>query len=132
MERDGLLHAIGGIEAAIDQLASDRMANLVKADIIRDRLWPVVPDHKGRRPPAVGRPPLPPVQPDARPIAGRALRSAALAVLRRHGTLGLPDLHARLHQYGYVIDSTHATKVLADAMGYEVESGRAVRISWGV
>lgn len=132
VRRDELLASTGGLERQIDALTRERLGILSEADQVRDDLWPVVVNHKGRRPPAVGCPPLPPVQPDARPIAGRALRSLCGELLERHGELALPDLHAWLHHYGYVIASWSGPKVLADALGYEVEMGRAIRVRWGV
>ncbi len=132
VRRDELLGSLSAIEDSIDRLTGARLDALTEADELRDRLWPIDADHKGRRPPSVGRPPLPPMRADARPLAGRCLRSTCLEILRAHGELALPDLHARLHHYGHAIDSATPAKALADAMAYEVELGRAVRLRWGV
>ena len=45
--------------------------------------------------------------------------------------LKLRDLHSLIHAYGYGVHGSHPGKNLADAMGYEVEQGRADRIERG-
>ena len=64
---------------------------------------------------------------------GRRLRSVALAVLARHGRkMTLVEVHRELHLNGYAIASRQPVKRLADALGYEVVKGRAVRVERGV
>ena len=67
-----------------------------------------------------------------RRISGRDLRIACLTILRRHGALKLPDLHALLHRYGYLIGAARPVTALSDAMAYETEHGRARRIDRGI
>ena len=67
-----------------------------------------------------------------RAISGRDLRIACLTILRRHGALKLPDLHALLHRYGYLIGAARPVTALSDAMAYETEHGRARRIDRGI
>lgn len=131
VRRDELAHLVDQLDASIDGLAVDRLTALDELDELRERLWPIVPWQKGRRPPAMRRPPLPPIRVEARPVAGSALRSLCLQILERCGPLTLPDLHARLHHHGYVVDSATPVKSLADAMGYESDAGRAVRVVRG-
>lgn len=75
---------------------------------------------------------LPPLSERPTPLWGRRLRSVCLALLRRAGPLILPEIHALLHHHGYRIDSSNPVKTLSDALAYEVEQGRAVRLERGV
>ncbi len=61
----------------------------------------------------------------------RRLRSAIVTILRRSGTLRLPELHALLHHHGYRIQSEHPVKALSDACSYEVEKGRLTKRARG-
>lgn len=84
-----------------------------------------------RRPAPDGSEQLPPIEAKPSPLSGRRLRSVCLALLRKLGPLPLTELHALLHQHGYVIDSRHPVKCLADTMGYEVDHARALRVARG-
>ena len=97
----------------------------------RNRLLPTL-RRRGRQPAADGSAQLPPVAARATPLWGRRLRSVCLALLRGAGTLALPELHALLHRHGYRIARREHVKVLADAMGYEVDQGRVRRVNRGV
>ena len=130
--RDAALSELARIDRQLDGLSERRIALLDELEAARDRLWPAVPVCKGRRPPSLDASPMPPVPVDARWARGRGLRGLCLTILGRHGALGLEDLHALIHRYGYGIDSPHPVKALADAMGYEVREGRAVRVARGV
>ena len=44
----------------------------------------------------------------------------------------LRGLHAAIHLHGYGIASKHPVRALSDALGYEVEMGRAERVNRGV
>ena len=132
IERDELLHQLDLVDDELWRLAHRRTALLQTLDDYREALWPVVPDRKGRRPRAFDAPPIPPEQPDATRLWGRSLRSACLGILGRLGRTPLIELHAWLHHYGYLIDSDHPVKALADAMGYEARAGRVVRCQRGV
>lgn len=96
------------------------------------RLTAHIRHRRGRMPAPDGSEQLPAVTHDATPLWGRRLRSVCLAILRRAGRLTLPEIHALLHRHGHVIESDTSVKVLADALGYEVERGRARRVSRGV
>ncbi len=74
---------------------------------------------------------LPPLTADHSPLWGRRLRSAIVTILRRSGTLRLPELHALLHHHGYRIQSEHPVKALSDACSYEVEKGRLTKRARG-
>jgi hypothetical protein len=130
--RDASLAELARIDRQLDGLSVRRIALLDELEAARDRLWPAVPICKGRRPPSLDASPMPPVPADARWARGRGLRGLCLTILGRHGALRLEDLHALIHRYGYGVDSPHPVKALADAMGYEVRQGRAVRLARGV
>jgi len=56
----------------------------------------------------------------------------ALAVLARNAReMTLVEVHRELHLNGYAIASRQPVKRLADALGYEVMKGRAVRVERG-
>jgi hypothetical protein len=80
-----------------------------------------------------GPPPIPPVAPNAKPLAGKHLRSTVLAILLRHQrSLTLVEVHRELHLSGYAIASREPVKRLADALRYETILGRAQRVERGV
>ncbi len=108
-----------------------RHALVTEIDHIHDQLWPRFERWHGRRPPRPDHPLLPALEPHADVVGGRRLRAVAITILRRHGLLSLRDLHGLIHAYGYCVYGTHPAKNLADAMGYEVEQGRADRIERG-
>lgn len=95
------------------------------------RLWTNLAK-RGRQPMPDGSEALPPVPHDAKKLWGRRLRSVCLALLRAHAApLTLVELHALLHRRGFLVDSAHPVKALADAMGYETIEGRTRRVSRG-
>lgn len=132
VRRDALLAELAGLDAELRTRTARRTAILDELDVMRERLWPIEPRQRGRRPPAHDESPLSPMAVDARPLWGSELRSFALAVLAHHGPTRLRDLHDLIHRYGYCIDSRTPVKALADALGYEADAGRAVRVRRGV
>ncbi len=132
VDRDELLVTLRTVDDSLEQLSAQRVQILDQLDALRDRLWPEAPNCRGRRPPALDRPPLPPLVAGARRVGGRSLRGLCLTMLARCGPMSLPDMHAQLHSYGYGIAGDHTVKTLADAMGYEVRCGRAIRVRRGV
>ncbi len=80
-----------------------------------------------------GPPPLPPVAPNALPLSGKHLRSAALAVLVRNSrAMSLVEIHRELHLSGYAIAARQPVKRLAESLGYEIVKGRAQRVARGI
>ena len=132
VERDELLARLADIDHRLLDLTNKRRDLLAETESFRDLLWPIVPWQKGRRPPAHNEPPVPPLVTNADLLWGRPLRSAALGILARHGKTSLRELHALLHHYGYGIASRHPVRALADALGYEVDKHRAIRVERGV
>ena len=130
--RDAALHRLSVIDDQLDRLSAERVELLDELETLRDRLWPVNPAWKCRRPPALDRCPLPPAPSGATVARAGDLRTLCLVLLGRNGPLALPDLHALIHRYGHVIVGDHPVKALADAMRYEVRCGRAVRVARGV
>jgi hypothetical protein len=131
-DRVDALERLDELDVVLQELASERLALLARLDELRDTLWPADPRSRGRRPPAQHERVLAPADENARSLWGRRLRSMCLAVLRRHGSLPLRDLHDLLHRYGYVIAGDDPVKTLADALGYERDSGRARRVARGI
>lgn len=83
-----------------------------------------------RRPPEC--PVVPPPPRDAVVLRGRALRSAALAILLREDrTMALAEIHRAIHLDGCRVGGANPVKRLADALGYEHRKGRAVRVERG-
>ena len=115
-------------EEAVD-LIRRRQEVVEEAQAIHETLWPRLRYPNPRRPPRPDRPPLPPVAPGAAVLVGRSLRRTCLALLRHHGQLTLWELQAALHLNGCVIGGRFPTKGLADAMRFEVEHGRAMRVA---
>lgn len=130
--RDECLSELSSLDRDLESLCARRVELLDRLDAMRDQLWPEVATCRGRRPPALDSPPLPPLVAGARMVGGRSLRGVCLTLLGRSGPLSLPDMHAQLHLYGYGVSGDHAVKTLADAMNYEVRCGRAVRVARGV
>ena len=131
IERDALVHRLQRIDDHLVAVTEERTAIVDALADLREQLYPPVPWAKGRRPPDVDRSPLPPAAEGSQAISGRDLRIACLAILRRHGALRLPDLHALLHRYGYLIAAARPVTALSDAMAYEMENGRARRVERG-
>ncbi|MBK5224543.1 MAG: hypothetical protein JJE52_17035 [Acidimicrobiia bacterium] len=132
LQRDDQLACIDQVDAQLAALAGQRQALVSDAHDLHDRLWPVVPWKKGRRPPRLDQTDLPPVVHHPIPLFGRRLRSVCLTILARHGAQRLRDLHGLLHLYGFVIAAEAPVRVLADALGYEHDRQRAQRVRRGV
>lgn len=132
IDRAETIDRLRELDATLEALSAERRAILDSLDALRERLWPVDPSMKGRRPPAHDERVIAPAAFDDRPLSGRRLRSTCLAILRRHGAQRLRDLHDLLHRYGYSVSGPQPVKTLADAMGYERDSGRAIRVRRGV
>lgn len=132
IRRDELFARLTRLDHQMVSTAEERLDILDELSDLRDELWPPIPWQRGRRPPAIGRDPLPPASSAATPIGGVTLRQACLVILARHGQLPLTEIHAWLHRYGYLVDGLHPVKVLADALGHEHDAGRAHRAARGV
>ena len=131
VERDALFHRLDQLDRAMVDGAHERREILDQLTGRRDQLWPRIPWQRGRRPSATFHAPLPPAAATAAPLSGLTLRQTCLAILARHGSLPLVELHAWLHRYGYLVDGAHPVKALADALGHEHDAGRAERTSRG-
>ena len=130
-ELNTIIEKIAVLDAEAIDRANERRALVEQAKELRDVVWPIVPHHHGRRPPAPDERPLPPLRHDAEHLTGRRLRSVCLALLGRYGELPLFELHSHLHLHGYAVGGPNPVKKLADAMGYEVEKRRLVRTKRG-
>lgn len=119
------------LDAELETLSARRRNCIRRLERLRPQLWPNRSGHHRRRGP-IGTPPLPPPPPDAEPLWGRSLRATAVALLHRHGTCSLPELHGLLHRCGYTVDSPRPVQALGDALAYEVERGRCARVRRGV
>jgi hypothetical protein len=113
------------------EIVERRRATTRRLAELTDRLWPMVFRVAGRRPPPPEQLPLPPISVGAQYLMGRPLRSVCLTLLGRHGACELAELHRLLHLYGFQMASDHPVKCLADAMAYETEKKRAIRIGRG-
>jgi hypothetical protein len=131
-ERDDVVHQLAELDRQLLDLSHARRALVDQLADLRDQLYPPIPWCHGRRPPDLDVPPLPPATADPEVLVGRPLRAACRAILRRHGTTSLRELHGLLHRYGYVIGSRRPVAALSDAMRHEVGAGRAVRVARGV
>lgn len=120
------------LDQELASLTYRRRAAVRRLVALRDRLWPARPYRHVRRPAAVDAPPLPPCVEDPLVLRGAALRGTCLVILDRHGTLTLRELHELLHRYGFAIGNDRSVQALGDAMAYEHEQGRAVRVGRGV
>jgi hypothetical protein len=131
-ERDRSVAALAALDRRLVALSRERR-RLVR--VLRGQRRVLFPDYakRGRQPSPDGEERLPPVAADATRLWGRRLRAACRAVLAAaRAPVALGDLHAVLHDQGYAVHSGHVVKALADAMAYEVESGRARRVGRGV
>ncbi len=126
-----IIERIATIDREAIARADERRDLVEEAKALRDRVWPIVPRHHGRRPPGPDERPLPPLRHDAEVLGGRRLRSVCLALLGRYGELPLTELHSHLHLHGYTVAGPNCVKRLADAMGYEVDKRRLVRTKRG-
>jgi hypothetical protein len=130
-ECDELERQVQDIDAELDHLYRRRREMIRGIRERKRRLWPLL-TRIGRCPLPSGRPALPPVAPDAVGLWGRRLRAVCRQVLETaRQPVPLGDLHALLHRRGFFVDSRHPVKSLADAMRYEVGSGRVTRVRRG-
>lgn len=132
-EREELIAQLDEIDSQLRALQVRRAELVEELRERRDTLWPRVEQCHGRRPPVVDTPPLPPLVDKPTWLWGRRLRGTCLALLRRErAPMTLRGLHAALHLHGYGVASAHPVRALSDALAYEVEMGRAERVSRGV
>ena len=132
IERDQLLASLEAMDRAADQAARARVEVVARLVGLREQLWPELVGCRARRPPPHDQPGLPPIPAGATFVSGRALRAACWVIVHRRGPIALPDLHAALHHAGYALASPRPVQALADAMGYEVSKGRALRVARGI
>lgn len=131
LQHAAAVHELDQLDAELEVLCARRRGVLERLRGLRTRLWLTPPGPHRRRGP-IGTPPLPPAPPGATPLWGRDLRLTVLAILHRHGTCSLRELHGLLHRYGYTIDSDRPVQRLSDALSYEVEERRCERVERGV
>jgi hypothetical protein len=136
-ERRVLLNEASDIDhqqRALAEAMADVRSKLASNRVI---MWPRVEPrdiiYDFRRKMRGGPPPIPPPARNAHWVRGRALWFAALAILARANNrpLPLPEIHRELHLAGYGIASRTPVKRLANALGYEVSQGRAIRTDRG-
>lgn len=122
---------INDLDAMVVAASTRRRELLDELGALIDRIRPSCIGARGRRRPAISHEePLPPTAKRPRRLWGRELRAICLAFLQKAGTaLTLRQLHALLHRAGYAIAHQHPVKTLADAMGHEVQHGRARRVA---
>lgn len=121
---------IDDLDRQLRRLSLRRRALGEQRRSVHRRLW-VNLARRGRRAAPDGREALPPLSGRASMLWGRRLRAACLAILARRGPLPLVEIHAELHRLGYGIAQAHPVKTLADALGYEADQGRVVRVERG-
>src|SRR5690606_30835378 len=74
-ERRDEIHAeLAALDHDLRAMTADRRSMLDELDELRERLWPVEPRKKGRRPPAFDQAALAPITTDAEPLWGSTLR----------------------------------------------------------
>lgn len=132
LERDyaQLQQDIGELDRQLRRLSLRRRALSEQRRSVHRRLW-VNLARRGRRAAPDGREALPPLPAGASMLWGRRLRAACLAILARRGPLPLVEIHAELHRLGHGVAQAHPVKALADALGYEADEGRVVRVERG-
>ena len=123
---------IGEVDGQLGELAGRRRSLVKELQSRRVLLMPVLSRGGGRAPVGDGLVCLPPVDLEAPALWGRRLRASCVALLGGAGELSLSELHVLLHLSGFRVDSSQAVKALSDAMAYECEQGRAVRVATGV
>lgn len=64
-------------------------------------------------------------------LSGRALRFVLVEHIERHGTMSVAEMVTALAEHGFVLTG-RASKVISDALRWEVARGRVVRICRGV
>ncbi len=125
LERD-----IDELDRELRRLSRRRQELRERRRAVHRQLW-VNLAKRGRRAAPDGREALPPLPTRASMLWGRRLRSACLAVLARRGPLPLVEIHAELHRLGLGVAQSKPVKALADALGYEADQGRVVRVERG-
>ena len=130
---DDLRARIAELDQILVDATTERHRLLEEITRLHDELRPCYRGARGRRARAVNHEePLPPIAERPTWLTGRALRAICLAFIRRAiGPLTLRQLHVLLHRAGYAIASAVPVKTLADALGHEVDVGRAVRVARG-
>jgi hypothetical protein len=117
------------------ELACELAAIRTELAEIRTVMWPTLDRHlvRGfRHTFDNGPPPIPPPVTGATPLRGAQLRFAALAVLLDAGEpLTLTEIHRGLLLRGYRLAGRQPVQQLADALGYEHDCGRALRVARG-
>jgi len=121
---------IDALDRQLRQLSLRRRALSEQRRNVHRQLW-VNLAKRGRRAAPDGREALPPLPARASMLWGRRLRAACLAILARRGPLPLIEIHAELHRRGHGVAQAHPVKALADALGYEADQGRVVRVERG-
>ena len=119
------------LDAELASVVERRKAVVVELHRLRTRLLTTL-QRRGRRPAVDGTVHLPPIRADATFVRGRRLRALCRALLDRFGAQSLAQLHAHLHGFGFAVDGARAVQVLADALGYEHDHGRVIRVQRGV
>jgi hypothetical protein len=129
-EQRVLLERLRTVDEVLDAVAMERRWMLGRLQAVHDGLWRVGSTRVRRRP-ELDVAPVPPAVPGAEVLYGAQLRATCLAVLNRHGAMGLRDLHGYLHRYGYVVGGNRPVQRLGDCMGFEVRARRARRVARG-
>ena len=122
------------LDAQLARLARERHELQRERADLRERIWPRWLRGRGRRLQAVDAADqaLPPLPEQPQLCWGRGLRAILLRILRDFGSaVSLVEIHRSLHLLGVAVDSEHPAKALSDALGYEVEQGRAERVVRG-
>lgn len=129
---DRLQGEILDLDLQAQELVRKRREAVAELRANRRRLW-AVRAKWGRQPAQEGGIVLPPVAADAHWLAGRRLRMACRILLSLAGTaLSLVELHVLLHRHHFAVAGRQPVKVLADALGYDVDGGRCRRVRRGV
>jgi hypothetical protein len=131
---DKLRSTIDDTDRQLVELTERRRSLLDELGSLYDEVRPSWRGCAGRRRRTVSHEePLPPTADKPTWLWGRELRAVCLALLRRaQVSLTLRQLHGLLHRAGYAISHRTPVKALADALGHEVDVGRAVRLGRGI
>ena len=95
IERDALVHRLDRLDATCSPSPTSARPIVDALADLRELLYPPVPWARGRRPPDVDHSPLPAATEGSQTISGRDLRTACVAILRRHGPLPCRSSTAR-------------------------------------
>ena len=120
------------LDRELEVLAARRREVLGRLGDYRRRLWPGMRGRHHRKTCRLEDEPMPPAAVDAVALWGGDLRRVMSALVRRHGSVTLRELHGLIHRYGYTVDSVRPVQRLADAAAFEVRHGRMDRIERGV